>query len=541
VSHRIRRRASLAIALLLAWPGIPVLPAQSRPTPARTPRMPTSDPQTVRAEYASVLLQAKHYDEAAEEYRRLLAADPGNSAHRLGLVRSLTWGGRHRDAERELDPLLRARPRDAALDSLLRSIRSSYSPRAAEARIWVAERPEYAPYRIALARALVREGARFDEAIAHLDTVVGVNRAPSSEAYRAIGDIHRWNGDLVRARSAYEQARALAPGDRAVATAIVQLAREERPPIAFAPIPTDALGWQVGGETIEDNARLSYATLGVRRGFALDPVTVGSVGAEWRTMAERDSAADSRAAQILAVDVGASRTFDIGQLGARGGLAVHPAGTTVPYGSLSAVAWIWTWNLSLEAAAAPAYPTLLTMASLLPSDAGGGRPLGGRSTTVTLAGPIAAIDLAVSGQITQLSDGNARSTLQAFARHPLDRRWSVVYSASSIRFDERSARYWDPISYTAHSAGIEVGARAPSGFSYSARLLPGVARSVELSPSDAEVPGVADRRYVFQLSTAGEWSYRTARWDVGGGVAYGRGRSDGYQRFGASLTVRLLH
>ena len=542
MSRRVRGQASIVIALALVALDAAALAAQTRSTPARTParRMPASDPQAVRAEYASVLLQAKHYEEAAAEYRQLLASDPANIAHRLGLVRSLTWGGRHREAERELEPLLRTQPGDIALDSLLASIRTSYTASVAEAELWVAERPNHAPYRIALARALVRDRRRYDEAIAHLDTLLRTNRTPPAEAYRILGDIHRWNGDLVRARSAYEQARALAPTDRGVATAILQLAREERPPIAFAPLPTDALGWQVGGETVEDNASLSYATLGVRRGFALGPETVGSVGAEWRTMAERDSAGGSRAARIGAIDIGASRSFAIGQLGARGGLAVHPAGATVPYGTLSAVTWISTWNLSLEAAAAPAYPTLLTMASLLPSDAGGGRPLGGRSTTVTLAGPIAAADLAVSGQITQLSDGNARSTLQAFARHPLDPQWSVVYSASSIRFDERSARYWDPLSYTAHSVGVEIGARAPRGFSYAARLLPGVARSVEVLPDDEEGEGV-DRRYVFQLSTGGEWSYRTARWDIAGGVAYGRGRADGYQRFGANLTFRLLN
>ena len=540
----VRTGSSIVIALGVLALDVAAARAQTRPIPASRParRMPASDPQTVRAEYASVLLQAKHYDEAAAEYRRLLATDPSNAAHRLGLVRSLTWGGRHREAERQLEPLLRARPGDVALDSLLVSIRTSYAATVAEAQAWVAERPSHTPYRIALARALVRDGKRYDEAIAHLDTLLRANRSPPAEVYRILGDIHRWNGDLVRARSAYEQARALVPADRSITIAILQLAREERPPIAFAPLTTDALGWQIGGETVEDNARLSYSTLGVRRGFDLGPETVGSVGVEWRAMSERDSAGAPHRAQIAAFDVGASRTFAIGQLGARGGLAVHPAGKTVPYGSLSAIAWIWTWNLSLEAAAAPAYPTLLTMASLLPSDAGGGRPLGGRSTMMTLAGPIAATDVAVSGQVTQLSDGNARSTLQAFARHPLDPRWSVVYSASSIRFDERSARYWDPLSYTAHSGGIEVGARAPRGFSYAARLLPGIARSVELSPTDDdEGSGAPDRKYVFQLSAGGEWCYRTARWDIAGGVAYGRGRADGYQRFGANLTFRLLN
>lgn len=580
------RMREIFIALCLLPLGAPVLRGQTRAPAARASGITASNPQAVRAEYASVLLQAKRYDEAAAEYRRLLATDPASSGYRLGLVRSLAWGGRYLEAERELDPLIRARPRDGSLDSLRRSIRASYTPVVDEARGWVAERPEYAPYRLALIRSLARAGGdrRYAEAIAHLDTLIvggasaplfverarinvartryaearqdlatAIARSPSPEAYLLIGDIHRWDGDLVLARASYEQARALARREapdtasadaaaahRAIAAAFVQLIREERPPIAFAPISTDAIGWQLGAEAIEDNAGLSYHTLGARRGFSLGPATVGSVGVDWRTLAELDSGGESRRVQVGAVDVGASRTFTLGQLAARGGLAVHPAGTTVPYGSLSAVAWLWTWNLSVEAAVAPAYPTLLTMASLLPSDAGGGRPLSGRSSTVTLAGPIAASDVAVSGQITRLGDGNARSTLQAFVRHPLAPRWSVAYAASSIRFDERSALYWDPVSYFAHSVGVEMAERAPRGFSYAVRLLPGIARSEEAALTEPDAPPATERRYLFQISGGGEWSYRARQWDVGGSVAYGRGRADGYERLGANIYLRLL-
>jgi tetratricopeptide (TPR) repeat protein len=530
-----------------------------------------ASPQAVRAEYASVLLQAKRYDEAADEYERLLSLDEDNAAYRLGLIRALDWGGRHREAERELRTLIRQRPADASLDSLLRSVRLSYEPRASEAAGWLAERPDYGPYRLALGRALARE-RRHEEAIAHLDTLVAQSRtapllierarmlasrrrydasradldaalaiAPSADAYVVLGDLHRWNGDLAAARSAYERARALEPQSRAVTTAFMHLTREERPPIAFTPVSTDALGWQLVGETVEDNAGMSYATLGARKGFDIGAEMVGSVGVEYRLMSERAlDGSPSRRVQVAVVDAGASHLFSLGRIGGRAGVALHPGAATVPYGSVSGVGWIWTWNLSLEVAVAPAYPTLLTLASLLPSDAGAGRPLSGESATVTLAGPIGATDVAVSGQHTRLGDGNLRSTMQAFVRHPLDEYWSFLYSASSIRFDERSALYWDPASYLAHGAGVEVADREPRGFSYAVRVLPGVARSEEAAPFDAPQPGVIARSYVFQLGGGGDWSYRAERWEVGAALAYGRGRAGGYERMNANVYLRLV-
>ena len=58
------RRALLALALLATVPA--ALSAQRRAPETRR----------IRAEYASVLLQSKRYDEAIVEYRRLVAAEP---------------------------------------------------------------------------------------------------------------------------------------------------------------------------------------------------------------------------------------------------------------------------------------------------------------------------------------------------------------------------------------------------------------------------------------------------------------------------------
>jgi tetratricopeptide (TPR) repeat protein len=610
-------------------------PARPRPQPSRSA-------QAVRVEYANVLLQAGRYREAAREFRRLLERDGDNVALTLGLIRALAWGGMPREAETELRTLAVRRPRDVVIDSLLRAVRESFAPRAEEAMRWVDERPAYVPYRLALARALVRErqatvaiaqydtlwtlvrgtplrgtvlrehaaahaaaghraggiallrrvvadapsdsGARralagalaadrqLAAAIAQYDTLLqwhggaalllergrlrawhrdyagaeadlraSTGLAPSVEAYVLLGDVHRWRADYPAARAAYESAKALQPRDRTVARALGDLLREERPPIAFAPAQTDDAGWQLGGESVEDNTGFSYATASLRHGFATRWGAVASVGGEFRSMGQRDGAGRFlRRVNGYAADVGLSRTFTYGRLGARGGAALHEGVSPVPYASASAMGWYRAWAASAQVDAAPAYPSLLTLATLLPSDAGSGRPLSGQSATLTLAGPIGAADLAVSGQQTRLGDDNRRVTMQAYARYALGARWYGVYSGSVVRFAERSTAYWDPLSYIGHAAGVELASRRPRGFSYTLRLVPGVARARELvRTADLEPAGIRTQ-WVPQLSTGGEWSFRSTRWELSAALAYGRGRAGDYERFDSNVQVRLL-
>jgi len=175
---------------------------------------------TVRAELASVLLQSKRYAEAEREYRALVARDPSNFNYRLGLARALAWGDRPREAERELRALQRQRPQDGTIESLLRSVREALTPTSFEAREWVRERPDYAPYRVALARAYTNE-RQGRLAAAQFDTLLtrgGIGRIPSAltlrreqaHAYVAAGDLS--NGaarlrDLLRITPADTAAR----------------------------------------------------------------------------------------------------------------------------------------------------------------------------------------------------------------------------------------------------------------------------------------------------------------------------------------------
>lgn len=200
----------IALALVLLMPA-PVLGQRTvrKPAVAR----PASNATAVRAEYAAVLLQAEKYKDAAKEYRALLEIDSGNARYRLGLARALAWDNRFREADRELTILASRRPVDAAVAPLILSVRAAYEPHSGEAAGWVSGRPDYRPYRIALADALMREHQP-RLAIAQYDTLLAArDSAPLlvalAEAYAAAGD--RAAG-IARLRSALDRQ----PGDTAV-------------------------------------------------------------------------------------------------------------------------------------------------------------------------------------------------------------------------------------------------------------------------------------------------------------------------------------
>lgn len=198
--------------------------------PRRTTRS-SSGTIGVRAELATVLLQSGRYEEAAREFRLLLARDPGNFEYRLGLAHALAWGDRPREAERELVQLIAKRPATPGLDSLLRRVREAYDPRAVDAAQWVAADPSYAPYRVALARALAREHL-FSLAIAHYDTLLtrpGVGRAPDrGTLLREVADVYVSAGDRARGAERLRAALENAPADTALRHALAVMLADAR-------------------------------------------------------------------------------------------------------------------------------------------------------------------------------------------------------------------------------------------------------------------------------------------------------------------------
>lgn len=196
------RRAARLIgaALLVAAPA----GAQRLTRSSKAPRT-----AAVRAELATVLLQSGRYDEAAREFRVLLRRSPRSAEYRLGLARALAWGNHPREAERELRLYRAEHGSSTAVEGLLRAVRDAYEPRAAEAAGWVAERPDYAPYRLALARALAREGDA-SLAAAQYDTLM--SRAPGDTALRhSLAQLLVASGRTPAALAQYDTLLALAP------------------------------------------------------------------------------------------------------------------------------------------------------------------------------------------------------------------------------------------------------------------------------------------------------------------------------------------
>jgi thioredoxin-like negative regulator of GroEL len=594
------------------------------------------DDKTVRTELAAVLLQEGRYEEAAGEYRVLVAREPRDFAARLGLARALAWGEHFREAELELR-ILRARsPSDREIAELLHSVRESLEPSSPEAAAWLAEQPSHVPYRRALARALVREGRardalphydqlvaldlspalvfeaahaqiaaggregalrllrgavarapadtaarhtlatvlvqtrQFAPALAHYDTLIAwhpgpelllergqlnlgrgdrvaaeadagasIRAGPNVGAHLLRGDLRWLRGDLSGARFDYERARELRPNDRAISAALAQLMRDQRPIPAFVASEDHAAGWHLRSSLLSDNAGLTYATVGARQDVRLAQGILGSMDLEVRRLAER--AADFNATIAgFRFGLGLSREISYGpflaRLAGRGGAVVHTDGSTLT-GAVSAVAWLGAWGLSLEHARAPAYPSLLSAASVRSNEIRG-NPLTEAITSVAVGGPVRSADIALSVQRAEISDSNRRSTVQAVLRFPLDPSLAVIYAGSGTWFAERSPLYWDPSAHIAGTAGLEYGTRVPHGFSFAARALLGPARSVE------EI--VRNRRRVdqvrssLQVNGGVDLRYRSRAEELGVDVIYGSGRAGDYRRFEANVYVNLL-
>jgi len=556
---------------------------------AQAPKRSASRAQAIREEMAAVLLQSKRYDEAAREYIVLLAASPENLSYRVGLARAFAWGGRSAEAEREISLILARKPGDVAMESLLLSARQDLSPSAAQARGWFAERPTF-EYRRMYARALARE-RRFPEALAQYDTLlkqrgtpallveraqVNVDRhdldaaerdamasiawGPSAPAYQLLGDVRRWRGEYAESRAAYQRAMALSRDDLRLASSMAQLARNERPAVAFMPDVYDAPGWASSSSTAQDNLGVNLTTVTLRRGRPLSSTGLSdgahtsvdaSVGVTVLRLAQANAivtpATDSTAAESVRLnyggyggDVAMSAETEHGPLYARGrvsgGLVLHPSASTSAQASFAATAFYYAWGVGADLRTGPAYPSLMTVASFLPAESAS--QLRETSRTLSFAGPVGRVDVAVMQEQSDFTDGNRRSTLAGSARLPLNDVASLVYSGSQLSFASASLSYWDPERYTSHAAGAELRVSRMRGLSAAARVLPGFAWSIERPHAGGEPRTTHDA--VFQVGGGGEIGYRRDAWELLASAAYGTARAGGYQRLDATLAMRWL-
>jgi Flp pilus assembly protein TadD len=603
------------------------LEAQTR---SRRPRGRTntsaSSNASVRAELAGVLLQSGKYSDAAREYRTLVSTDSRNTEYRLGLIRALAWGERYREAEEQLSLLPSSRRDDSDVEQLERLVRGNLEPPSFEAQRWVAERPHYAPYRVALAHAWVREHhpgwaiAQYDTllatnptpalvrdladayaaannraggitrlrefvarapadsgyrlaladvlasdrqyaaAIAETDTVLSYGRTPGAlmtraridiasddlvsaerdlndalalkptpEAYLLLGDTYRWRGEFGKARTVYQYARVMKK-DRTVTAAFAQLARDERSVLTFEPASAADEGWQTSVTADGDNGGIHYSTVDFERGFQVGSGFVGGASMQILQLSEMSAVAHGTSAGY-ATNVGLSREgiagAFYGRVGATAGLIFHPIASTVPAASLALTGRYYAWSASFDMSSGPAYPSLRTLASVIPSGEGS-RPLTELNRAFSLAGPVGPVDIAVGLRRADISDSNRRNELEAYGRLPVTPVMSLVYWGNSIAFALPTANYWSPQHYASNALGLELAARQLRGLSLVARLLPGVASTDDspfthtgnTNPGGRASPNA--QRLRFQISTGGELDYRRPGWETGLGFDWGR-------------------
>jgi len=580
---------------------------------ARYRELLTASPDSgARAEYAAALLALQQYDSAAANYRILINADSNDLSARVGLARALAWGNHPREAEPELRWVTLRVPGDTTFVVMLRVARNSYDPTSADAARWVGEDPQYAPYRLTLARLLASEG-RLDLAAAQFDTLVSGNssslaltreaagvhamagdsigdarllrravalapadtgirqsyaealawsgdrasavaqydtllaasgsdpdlliararlyavsgdnaaaerdlseaiaKRPTPEAWVMLGDLYRWEGDRSRAWSAYSEASALRPGDAAAEGGFAELAAAERR--QKAAVLSGELGWNTFASYLGDNAGFDLSIAGLGGGMGIGPASALLLGADARRLGSD---------QGEAAYLGVVQYFRSYRFSAEGGAVTYRERGDFGYGSVSAagaLGGLWT---SVEVRTGPTFQWLMSPRTLT---------YRGASASLTIPAGLAAFSFGVDRM--WLSDGNDRTQLQLGARYALWRGVSAIYSGGMIGFDHASASYWDPRRFTSHSMGLELSTQRDSGFSVSARVLPGI--GVMSDGFDATIPGA---RTAAQLSTGLALAYRRRWWSLTLDGDYAHGvRDSGYQSARASARLRI--
>ncbi len=621
-------RSADAIAYLEEWdakhPGDPEVLRELARLLARSPKaydafsryrelLAVQPDTSVRAEYASALLAMQQYDSAAANFRILIDVDTANVAAHLGLARALSWSNHPKEAEPELSWLLPRMPGDTVLPVMLHVARASYDPTVEQAQRWVAEDPSYSPYRVALARAFVREGHE-RLAVEHFDAALAANEhapaslireaagahaaagdsvgtarllrgavaaAPGDARVRAdyadalawsgdrqgaiaqydtlltakpdadfliargrlyalsgnnavaqrdlssanalresagtwvmIGDLYRWRGDRVRAREAYAHAAALHPGEVGAVAGVEALAEADRRDVAA--ILAHELTWALASSYLGDNQGFSLYWQSLNGGVGVGERTALTVGVDAQRL---DSLNGASGRLGLVQHVGRFR------LAGEGGLLHYAQLGDFGFGSFSlAGPWGRTW-FSSDLRTGPAYQPLMTAGRLTYTGA-----------DIGLTIPLGAAAFSAGVDQMWLSDGNTRTALQIGARYHLGYGVSAVYSGGVVGFDHASALYWDPRRFSSHALGVEVATHSDSGFSFSARVLPGIGVNTELLSGRSD----PNQRNAAQLSSGFAIDYRRRWWALTFDGDYAQGvRQSGYHSARASVRVRI--
>ena len=485
------------------------------PTSADAARWVGEDPQYVRYRLtlARLLASEGRLDLAAAQFDTLVS---GNSSS-LALIREAA--GVHAMAGDSIGDARLLR-RAVALAPADTGIRQSY----AEALAWSGDRASaVAQYDTLLAASgsdpdLLIARARLyavsgDNAAAERDLSEAIAKRPTPEAWVMLGDLYRWEGDRSRAWSAYSEASALRPGDAAAEGGFAELAAAERR--QKAAVLSGELGWNTFASYLGDNAGFDLSIAGLGGGMGIGPASALLLGADARRLGSD---------QGEAAYLGVVQYFRSYRFSAEGGAVTYRERGDFGYGSVSAagaLGGLWT---SAEVRTGPTFQWLMSPRTLT---------YRGASASLTIPAGLAAFSFGVDRM--WLSDGNDRTQLQLGARYALWRGVSAIYSGGMIGFDHASASYWDPRRFTSHSMGLELSTQRDSGFSVSARVLPGI--GVMSDGFDSTIPGA---RTAAQLSTGLALAYRRRWWSLTLDGDYAHGvRDSGYQSARASARLRI--
>ncbi len=379
-----------------------------------------------------------------------------------------------------------------------------------------------------------------DERGAESDLALAARLAPRAETYGLLGDLYRWRGDWKRARAAYQQALRLRPDNAAIVASLAAVERAER--AVFASEARAALGWTVTATHSEDNTGFLFLAASLERGFAIGGSTTLAVGVAQRRISERSPDGREEFLYGSAVDLGLEHVARHGRVAGRVGVARHALVRDMVFASLAAGTVVRGARLTVEGATGPVYSSLMTTRALVrrtPLESGIAAPLRGEEGRASVTIPIGAAEVWLGGSVLRLSDGNRRTSIQGSVRVPLAPHVAALYSGGTLGFSQHSDVYWDPTRYTSHAVGVEVAQRQPEGFSFAARLLPGVGRSVERVAASGTATTSAPGRNVRQLLAGYEMGWSDRRWRALVDGSYARGREGGYQALNTQARVQM--
>jgi tetratricopeptide (TPR) repeat protein len=410
---------------------------------------------------------------------RAVALSPRDAALRRSYAEGLAWSGDRKTATKQYDTLLTTNPTPELL----------------------------------IARGQLHELLGDGDAAERDLTQAAVMR-PSPEAWVMLGDLYRWRGNADAARQAYARADMIHPGDAGAAAGIDRLELAQRRQAAA--LLAQDVGVFSTSSYLGDNAGFGLYAAGLANGVAVGTHTAITVGADLRRLSD----VYGQSAELGLVNhIGRFR------VAGDGGIMRYDQLGSFGYGALSAAGpWHNLWT-AFELRTGPTYQWLMSASRLTYTGANG-----------ALTVPLGAAALSVGVDQMWLSDGNARTSLQFGARYPLGFGLSALYSGGMIGFNHASDQYWDPHRFTSHALGLEYAIRHETGFSFSARVLPGIGLASEMFSDRADLA----EQHAAQLMSGFALDYRRRWWGLTLDGDYADGvRQSGYHSARAGLRLRI--